>query len=379
MAVRVALSDMSDAKWSAGGVFTEMIVRSLRHSGLAEADVFVLGEIALRRWQDLATFVELPRRLWGEDWIRRQAHLPCALERLFKHHQITTYVGALHLIQGRTRCRRVAWIPDFQHKHLPNMYSESELSSLDSYIHSLAQQADAVLLSSNAALADFARFFPAYLRKARALPFPSLFAYAPPSAEVGAARVMYNLPEKYVLVANQFWMHKNHRVVVDAVQILARRGITVPIVFTGLPSDYRDPTNSSLSTLLQRIAAKGVHDRVTILGLVPREHLIDLLRSAACIVQPSRFEGWSTSIQDARAIGRPVICSDIPVHREQAPDSLGFFSCDDAQGLAGIIERSWSQLAPGPDYHAEQVALARHVAYAQQYAGELAQLCRSDS
>jgi hypothetical protein len=94
------------------------------------------------------------------------------------------------------------------------------------------------------------------------------------------------------------------------------------------------------------------------------------------VIQPSRFEGWSTSVQDGRALGRPVICSDLPVHREQAPDALGHFGCDDPKALADILERAWPGLSPGPNVDRERAALADHQAFAATHGTALLDLCR---
>ena len=59
---------------------------------------------------------------------------------------------------------------------------------------------------------------------------------------------------------------------------------------------------------------------------------------AAAIVNPSRFEGWSTAVEEAKAIGVPMILSDLAVHREQAGDVARLFNPDNAAQLADYIE-----------------------------------------
>jgi hypothetical protein len=52
------------------------------------------------------------------------------------------------------------------------------------------------------------------------------------------------------------------------------------------------------------------------------------------VLQPSQFEGWSTVIEDARSVGRPVIASDFPVHLEQNAPGSTFFHMGDADDCA---------------------------------------------
>src|SRR5262249_41243762 len=218
-------------------------------------------------------------------------------------------------------------------------------------------------------------FGPQAVKKARVLPFPSLLAFDPLPSNPESTRASFNLPEKFALVANQFWAHKNHKVVVNAAAQLRDRGILVPIVMTGLPVHHRDPANTNLSFLLQAVASAGLNQQVTILGQVPYVDLVNLMRTATVIIQPSRFEGWSTIVQDSKALGRPVICSDIAVHREQAPAALGFFPCDQPEALAQSIARHWPALKPGPAVAAEELALKTEREFARAHAEALMKLC----
>src|SRR5205823_4633598 len=143
------------------------------------------------------------------------------------------------------------------------------------------------------------------------------------------------------------WRHKNHEVVIEAIRQLHSRGIQIHLVLTGLPIDYRDRNNETTTRILQAIACSGLNRYVTVLGMVDDFDFGNLLRAAAVVIQPSMFEGWSTAIQDCKALGRPLICSDIPVHREQAREALGFFRRDSPDELAELLAENWAKLDTG--------------------------------
>ncbi len=82
------------------------------------------------------------------------------------------------------------------------------------------------------------------------------------------------------------------------------------------------------------------------------------MRCAALIVNSSSFGGWSISIEDAKGLGRPLICSNIPIHREQAPDALVFLIRRVLTQLAALLLEHFPQLSPGPSFDAEANALA---------------------
>jgi glycosyltransferase involved in cell wall biosynthesis len=64
------------------------------------------------------------------------------------------------------------------------------------------------------------------------------------------------------------------------------------------------------------------------------------------LINPSRFEGWSTTVEEAKSFGVPMILSDVDVHREQTSGGARYFGIDDSEMLADHL---WevSQLA-GP-------------------------------
>lgn len=291
-------------------------------------------------------------------------------------HDIEVLLPLLDVPPWPIGAKTIGWIPDFQHLFFPELFNPADLARRNETVKRLADRATLIMLSSNAARDDFATVAPAAVDKVRVIPFPSLCAFETFPADPTASRRRYNLPEKFALVANQFWAHKNHAVVVAGLAYLKQRGMQVPVVMTGQPSDWRDPANKNFSSLLQAIAAAGLNDQITILGQVPYGDLVNLMKTAAVILQPSRFEGWSTVVQDAKALGRPVICSDIAVHREQAPAALAFFPCDDPEVLAESLAAHWPGLAAGPDSKAETHSLQNERSFAQRHGEMLLAACQ---
>lgn len=250
------------------------------------------------------------------------------------------------------------WIADFQHKHLPEMFDDYELKQRDREIGIMLNSRRFVLLSSQDAAEDLRRFYPAARAKIYVWPFIS-------SLEVEAAaeidpRPRFKLPEKYLFAPNQFWKHKDHLTLFKAIKLMTERGIDVTVACTGATGDARNPTH--FKDLMQFVTSNNLSDRIRFLGLVPREDLMALFRHAAAVVQPSLFEGWSTVVEDAKAVGRPIVLSDLGVHQEQsaAPNPFHFFRRGEPSALADLLTALWPSLSAGPDPAAEIAAsLAR--------------------
>ena len=273
------------------------------------------------------------------------------------------------------RCPSIGWIPDFQHRHLPELFNEQLRRRLEERHEKLAEKCRLMWCSSESVAKDFRKFFPHLAHKARVASFPSLFAYERPGESEPASLLPYRLPEKFLLVINQFWAHKNHKIVAEALGLLRVAGLKVPIVMVGLPADYRDKQNTALSETLQILARNGSWADCLVLGKVRRDELLQLLRSATALVQPSRFEGWNTTVEDAKALGCPMILSDLEVHREQCPDALGFFDCNDAQALADIITANWTRLPARPDHDLERKSLEAARLRGLEFGKRMAAIC----
>jgi glycosyltransferase involved in cell wall biosynthesis len=242
--------------------------------------------------------------------------------------------------------RSAAWIPDFQHKHLPHFFSNEEIRKRDHQFQQIAHYAPAIILSSKTAEIDFHTSFPQFSEKTMVLPFriyPDPSWYSPDPQDF---QRQYSLPDKFFIMCNQFWQHKNHITVFKALHLLRKQSIEPVVVCTGNLEDHRDKTY--MAHLQKTIDDSGIRSQIHILGLIPRLEQIQLIRRSIAVIQPSLFEGWSTVIEDARCLGKHVLASDISVHKEQDPPHCIFFQPESAEELAVHIKEWWMTLSTGP-------------------------------
>jgi glycosyltransferase involved in cell wall biosynthesis len=264
-------------------------------------------------------------------------------------------------------CRYSAWLPDFQHKYLPNFFTERSWYQRETICQYVAQKAINVVLSSKAAMEDFEKFYPhskskRFLLRFRTIPESKWFQNKPAFLEIQSK---YKLPDRFFLVSNQFWIHKNHKIVIQALEILKQKNINPVVVCTGKLFDYRFPHYGE--EIQKLIKEKGLRDQFITLGLIPRCEQIQLMRRAIAVIQPSLFEGWSTVVEDARLLGKAIILSDIPVHLEQNPPNAQFFKRDSPEELAENMELAFNRLGPGPDAIAELAARQKNRLESQDY------------
>src|ERR1044071_279776 len=101
-------------------------------------------------------------------------------------------------------------------------------------------------------------------------------------------------------------------------------------------SDQRS-RDEHLEQLKQFIQDNGLQKNIYMLGLIPYGDVMRLLIGSACVINPSHFEGWSSTVEESKTLGKRVILSNIGVHVEQKPEFGIYFSPDDDAQLASIM------------------------------------------
>jgi len=366
--LKIGFLDRSDASWTAGASYSRSMVNALASAADARADIAVVSGMR-------SALAELPA---GVRTLRVDKPQITAVDvlHLVAAEKLDVLLPITEALLPETDCALIGWIPDFQHRRLPRYFTAEQRSQRDRHFAYLAGNCDAMMFSSESVRADFAEFYPGFSGRTASIHFPSSFAYEADIAEGDPRSVIekYRLPKAFVLVANQFWKHKNHRLVVEAVAQVRRIRPEVQVVMVGMLSDARDVANPHISDLVRRLSTEGLFENVRVLGEVPFPDLVALLRCSIEVLQPSEFEGWNTTIQDAMALGKRVACSDLATHREQTPNSV-FFAPDDAAALAAhLASLDWSSDGwQGGDCERECLAAERE--RGRQWAGGLIEFC----
>ena len=271
------------------------------------------------------------------------------MQRFLRQHNIEVLSHSGHL-GPRAGLPSVGWLPDFQHLRMPEFFKPTEIAARDRGYARIAKHCSTVILSSIDAQRDLERFMPSAVPNSRVLHFVSGFAGGEtPVASEARLRERYGIDGLYFHLPNQFWAHKNHRVVIDALALLKARGRPALVLCTGHTQDRRQPGH--FDDLLRHATQLGVEDNFRVLGLVPYEDLAGLTRHAVAVVNPSLFEGWSTTVEESKSLGLNIVLSDIPVHREQAPEFGVFFDPRAPQSLADALTQVL-------DAHSPEAALA---------------------
>ena len=111
----------------------------------------------------------------------------------------------------------------------------------------------------------------------------------------------YRLPDKFILYVGSIRRHKNIRALLDSFESFRKRSPGTSLVMVGRLSQDID------------IKREGV----IYLGEVESDkELAAIYNIAASLLNLSLYEGFGLTILEAQRCGLPVVCSDIPVHKE---------------------------------------------------------------
>jgi glycosyltransferase involved in cell wall biosynthesis len=137
--------------------------------------------------------------------------------------------------------------------------------------------------------------------------------------------------EPYALVVGTLQRRKDPEAAIEALALLGDRELR--LVFAGPDKGGRAPA--------ERAAERtGLGGRVEFRGHVPQEELVALYRGAACLVFPSRYEGFGLPVLEAMAAGTPVVATTAGALPEVAGDAAILVEEANPVALAGGIERA---------------------------------------
>jgi glycosyltransferase involved in cell wall biosynthesis len=294
--------------------------------------------------------------------------------RQLKANDITVVSHVWFEYKGRVPFRIISWLPDFQYLHLPELFPTLDPAEETRRNQAIIAQSDVVILSSYDALEDFKRIAPPGGRARTAvIQFVSQPRNGVPSRPITqeALEQQYGFRGRFFILPNQFWAHKNHMVVLRALNRLKNEGTNVLVLCTGNTQDYRSKDTTYINSIREFIEVNSLQDHMKILGHIDHDEVLFMMKHSIAVLNPSRFEGWSSSVEEAKSIGKPVILSRIGVHVEQNPPNGRYFDPDDDVALARLLAEAWTAPPGGSQDHAERLAQdalrQRTIAYGRAY------------
>ena len=204
---------------------------------------------------------------------------------------------------------------DLQHRlqpFFPEVSSGRQWDNRERRLSSVLRRASLVVTGTQTGREEIERFYGVPRERILILPHPTpQFVKHLEEATPDLA----GLKEEFLFYPAQFWPHKNHYALIEALRLLRHRdGLNISLVLTG--SD-----KGNLAYVQGLIAQRDLSDAVRVLGFVSQEQLAWLYRHALALTYITYFGPENLPPLEAFAAGCPVIASDVPGAREQLGDA----------------------------------------------------------
>jgi glycosyltransferase involved in cell wall biosynthesis len=142
---------------------------------------------------------------------------------------------------------------------------------------------------------------------------------------------------EFVFYPAQFWMHKNHVGLVEALALLG--DLPMSFVFTGTTDKNGYP---ALRDVVNRF---NLEKKVHVLGYVDDSELSWLYRHACCMAMPTFLGPTNIPPLEAMSLDCPVAVSDVYGMREQLGDAALYFNPGDPNDIARVLRQLWNDAA----------------------------------
>lgn len=154
-----------------------------------------------------------------------------------------------------------------------------------------------------------------------------------PKEALGAKNILslYGIASGYFFYPAQFWPHKNHVRILEALALLRDKGEIYQVVFVG-------SEKGNLKQIKKLIKRLNLSAQVRILGFVDSAYMPALYEACAAVVMPTYFGYTNIPPMEAWSFNKPLIYSSY--FSEQAQDSALLFHPDSAHELAEAMKRS---------------------------------------
>lgn len=229
--------------------------------------------------------------------------------------------------------KHLYWIPDFQEVYLPHLFTEEYLELRKKTQQELLSSDKHILFSSEDSYSDFKKLYPEAKSKCYVVNF-SVFHPDFSELNIDVLKDKYAIDKDlpYFFSPNQFWKHKNHIVILKALKKIKEEfDFKFQVLFSGKEYDHRNPTY--FDELKEYVDKNNLQDTVKFLGFIDRGEQLCFMKNALAVIQPSLFEGWSSVVEDAKAMNQNLIVSALKVHKEQLGNQAYYFNPNDENEL----------------------------------------------
>jgi glycosyltransferase involved in cell wall biosynthesis len=237
------------------------------------------------------------------------------------------------------------WIPDFQCYSLPHLFEKYDILKREKQYLRTFEIASNLVLSSQSVESHMKEIFPN-----QTFPRTHILRFATFNDEIEDVDLhSFQIDRPFIICPNQFWGHKNQILVLKAIENLNQAYLPFMVIFTGKEHDPRNEEHFQ-KNILSMLEQPNIKRNVKSLGFIDRKVQLGLIQKSIGLVQPSKFEGWSTVIEDGMFFNKPILASNLKVNIEQLDIRAKYFDVDDYKRLSDLLIELYEQRVEAIDF-----------------------------
>ncbi len=267
------------------------------------------------------------------------------LEKIFRAHNIEMMFYPTHRAESfETGIPFMISIHDIQHKlqsEFPEVSKFGQWKRCEYVVKNAVKNAVTIVTDSDVGKEDVVNAYGLPASKVKVLPYAPSPEYEkrPSDARIREISDKYNLPEHFAFYPAQFWPHKNHYRLVEAIHLLIEESnLSIPLIFVGHVQAQWGEFNRVMTLVRQR----GLSKLVRYLEYLPSEDMPVMYRAARLLVFPTFFGPTNIPVLEAFAARCPVITSDIRGIREQVGDAAVLVDPRSVKSIATGLQEVWT-------------------------------------
>jgi len=254
---------------------------------------------------------------------------------------VDLYIYPFHSLYGYLNdISYIVTITNLMYKYYSNIRERATEYFADIVCRNAAKYSVSTVVDSTQGKNDVAKFFDIPKDKIRIIPhIPPNYIVANRDMTfktINEVLAKYELPEKYVFYPAQFWHHKNHLRLIQALKKISdTHSSIVYLVMTGHPYE-------SYNNVMSLIRQLHMSNQIVHLGYVTDVEMVALYKKSVALVYPTLYGPTNIPPSEAMMLGVPVLCSNLFSMPEQLGDAGLLFDPFNIDDMAEKIFKIWT-------------------------------------
>ena len=205
----------------------------------------------------------------------------------------------------------------------PEVALNGNYETRENYYSNVLNKAFLIICESNTGAKELLHYYNLNPAKVKTVPIFSGEVVEQQVSEQEQAAIMarYGLEkDNFYIYPAQFWVHKNHYNLLQAFSDLQKKGGKQNLRLVLCGSD-----KGNLPYIREQISRLGLSRQISLPGYITDKELYVFYRNALALVMPTFLGPTNIPLLEAAELECPVLCSDLPGHREIMEETALYF------------------------------------------------------